>query len=82
MAICLWSGYFFGGLEWVKKNFELVVVAIIFISVLPMIVEFFLAWRQRMVLAQNHADHSNSNDQGTGNLSAASIVSTIRLRQA
>jgi hypothetical protein len=29
-----------------------VMVAIIFISVLPMVVEFFLAWRQRRILAR------------------------------
>jgi membrane-associated protein len=46
VAICLGSGYYFGGLEWVKENFELVVVAIILISVLPMAVEFYLAWRR------------------------------------
>jgi membrane-associated protein len=52
VAICLESGYLFGGLEWVTKHFELVVLAIVFISVLPMVVEFFLAWRQRAVLAK------------------------------
>lgn len=52
VAICLGSGYFFGGLPWVTKHFELVVVAIVIISVLPMVVEFLLAWRQRVVLAK------------------------------
>jgi membrane-associated protein len=52
VAICLWSGYFFGELPWVKQHFELVVLAIVFISVLPMIVEFFLARRQRRMLAK------------------------------
>jgi membrane-associated protein len=52
VAICLSSGYWFGGLEWVTKHFELVVIAIVFISVLPMAVEFLLAWRQRVVLAK------------------------------
>jgi membrane-associated protein len=52
VAICLGSGYCFGGLEWVTKHFELVVVAIVLISVLPMVVEFLLAWRQRVVLAK------------------------------
>jgi membrane-associated protein len=47
VAICLWSGYYFGGLEWVKNNFELVVLAIIVISVLPMVVEFLMARRRR-----------------------------------
>lgn len=32
------SGYLFGQIEWVKKNFEAVVLLIIFLSVLPMIV--------------------------------------------
>jgi membrane-associated protein len=52
VAICLESGYLFGELPWVKQHFELVVLAIVFVSVLPMIVEFLLAWRQRMVLAK------------------------------
>ncbi|HTU17588.1 MAG TPA: VTT domain-containing protein [Gemmataceae bacterium] len=52
VAICLWSGYLFGELPWVKQHFELVVLAIVFVSVLPMVVEFLLAWRQRVVLAK------------------------------
>jgi membrane-associated protein len=35
------AGYFFGGFEAVKKHFELVVLAIIGISVLPMVVHYF-----------------------------------------
>ena len=40
VAICVFAGYFFGNLEIVKKNFSLVIIAIVLISVLPMIVEF------------------------------------------
>ncbi len=40
VAICVFAGYFFGGMEVVKKNFELVILAIIFISVLPIIIEY------------------------------------------
>ena len=43
---CVMAGYFFGGIAWVKERFELVVLAIIFVSVLPMAVEFFLEWRK------------------------------------
>jgi len=53
VAICLWSGYYFGQLPWVKQHFELVVIAIVFVSVLPMVVEFLLAWRQRVLLRRN-----------------------------
>jgi membrane-associated protein len=50
VAICLFSGYFFGQVPWVKNNFELVVLAIVFISVLPMVVEFLLARRRAAIL--------------------------------
>ena len=35
------AGYFFGNIPAVKKNFELVIIAIIFVSVLPMVVGYF-----------------------------------------
>jgi len=37
-------GYFFGNIPFVQQNFELVIIAIIFISVVPMFVE---AWKAR-----------------------------------
>ncbi len=37
------AGYFFGGLDFVKENFELVIFGIIGISVLPIVVEFVRA---------------------------------------
>lgn len=46
VLVCVGAGYFFGNFEIVKKNFELVVLAIIAISILPMVVEFFLARRR------------------------------------
>ena len=39
-AICVFAGYFFGGLPVVKNNFSLVVLAIIFVSILPMIIGY------------------------------------------
>jgi len=41
--IFVWLGYFFGNLPFVKKNFEIAILAIIFISVLPMLFEFVKA---------------------------------------
>jgi membrane-associated protein len=46
VLICVLSGYFVGQNELVKKHFELVLIAIVLISVMPMVVEFLLAWRR------------------------------------
>jgi membrane-associated protein len=45
IAVFVYGGYFFGNLPLVKNNFTLVIMAIIFISILPGIFEFI---RQRM----------------------------------
>jgi membrane-associated protein len=37
--VCLFSGFFFGNLPVVKNNFSLVILAIIFISILPAVFE-------------------------------------------
>ena len=39
VAVCLFAGYFFGNLPFVKANFSVVILAIIAISVLPAVVE-------------------------------------------
>jgi len=44
IALFILGGYFFGNIPTVKHNFTLVILAIIFISILPGIIEFF---RQR-----------------------------------
>jgi len=38
--IFLWAGYFFGNIPAVKRNFSLVIFAIIFVSLLPPIYGF------------------------------------------
>jgi len=40
VAVCLFAGYYFGNLPFVRKNFSVVVLAIIVISVLPAVVEY------------------------------------------
>ena len=47
VALLVPCGWFFGNLPWVKKNFELVVLGIIFVSVLPMLIEILREWRRR-----------------------------------
>ena len=44
IAIFIFGGFFFGNLSFVKSNFEMVILAIIAISILPGVIEFF---RQR-----------------------------------
>jgi membrane-associated protein len=47
VGTCVGAGYLFGNIEVVKKNFELVVIGIIFVSILPMIIEFIRHQRAR-----------------------------------
>jgi membrane-associated protein len=60
VTLCLTAGYFFGGLDVVKQNFEVVIVAIVAVSVLPMAVEFLLAWRKKRAAKAAGADAASS----------------------
>ena len=46
VVVCVGAGYLFGAIPIVKDNFELVVIGIIFVSILPMIIEAFRHWQQ------------------------------------
>ena len=46
VLICIVAGYYFGRIEFVQKRFELVIVAIVVISVLPMGFEFLRTRRE------------------------------------
>lgn len=39
IAVCIFGGYLFGNIPFVKKNFTLVILGIIFVSILPGIIE-------------------------------------------
>jgi membrane-associated protein len=39
-ALFIFAGYFFGNTEFVKRNFEFVIIAIIAISLVPMVIEY------------------------------------------
>jgi membrane-associated protein len=43
VAILLYGGYWFGGLKFVKEHFAIVELAIIILSVMPMVIEFLRA---------------------------------------
>lgn len=47
VVICTLAGYFFGNLPFVKNNFSLVVLAIIFISILPGVFEYLRHRREK-----------------------------------
>ena len=47
VVIGVYAGYLFGGLEIVKKNFSLIIIAIVFISLLPAAFEYWRAKRQK-----------------------------------
>ena len=46
VVLCTAAGYFFGNIEAVKKNFELVVIGIVLVSVLPLAWEWWAARRR------------------------------------
>jgi len=46
VVICAGAGYLFGNIPVVKENFELVVIGIIVVSVLPIAFEVIKSWRQ------------------------------------
>lgn len=46
VLICVFAGYFFGNIPLVKKNFELVVLGIVLISILPIVIEVWKARKQ------------------------------------
>ncbi len=45
VGICVGAGVAFGNIPFVKKNFELVIIGIVIVSVMPMVVEFYRGWR-------------------------------------
>jgi membrane-associated protein len=55
VAICLFAGYLFGNIPIVKKNFSVVILAIVFISILPPIIEYL---RNRYKARKKLADDS------------------------
>jgi len=44
VLICVMAGYFFGNIPLVKRNFELVILAIVLISILPILIEL---WKEK-----------------------------------
>jgi membrane-associated protein len=49
VMICLFSGYLLGNIGWVKKNFEVILIAIILISIMPPVLEYLLSRRRGVI---------------------------------
>jgi membrane-associated protein len=47
VGIFIWAGYFFGQLPFVAENFELVALAVVLLSVLPIVWEYIMARRKK-----------------------------------
>jgi len=45
VGVCIGAGWYFGNIEWVKKNFEAVIVAIIVVSLIPVAIELLIQRR-------------------------------------
>jgi membrane-associated protein len=52
IAIFVFGGYYFGNISVVKRNFTLVIIAIIIISILPGVIEYLRQRRQRQSLEE------------------------------
>jgi membrane-associated protein len=46
VGVCVMAGYLFGAIPIVKENFELVIVGIIAVSLLPMAAAAYQRWRE------------------------------------
>ncbi len=49
VVVFTFAGYFFGNIPFVRKNFEYVIIAIILVSLLPMVVEWWKARRESKI---------------------------------
>lgn len=45
VGLFVWGGYFFGNVPTVRKNFSLVILAILILSVMPMVIQGVKSWR-------------------------------------
>jgi membrane-associated protein len=52
VGIFLYAGYFFGNIPSVRKNFTLLILAILVVSVLPIFYEVWKAYRQKKIAVE------------------------------
>jgi membrane-associated protein len=59
VLIFVYSGFFFGNLPMVKRNFSFIIIAIIIISVIPVFIEFIKHWKEK---TNNETEGHSKND--------------------
>lgn len=47
VGLCVGAGYLFGNVPIVKENFEIVIIGIVLVSVLPIAIGYLKSWKQR-----------------------------------
>ncbi|BAP56949.1 hypothetical protein THII_2652 [Thioploca ingrica] len=63
VTLLLYAGYFFGNVPIVKKNFSLVILIIIILSLMPAVIEF---WRQRRLQPVGNSPATKETNQARG----------------
>ncbi len=56
-----YAGYFFGGLPFIQEHFHIMVVGIVFVSLIPMIIEF-INYRRSLHLSRKQMEHATYKD--------------------
>ncbi|HSA84007.1 MAG TPA: DedA family protein [Patescibacteria group bacterium] len=56
------AGYFFGGMQFIKDHFEVAVIGVIFVSLLPMIIEYIKAKRDAQAVTKSQMKHATYED--------------------
>jgi membrane-associated protein len=52
------AGYYFGGLQFIKDHFEVAVLGVIFVSLLPMVLEYIKAKQETRKLTKSELEHA------------------------
>ena len=63
VGLCMGAGVLFGQIPWVKKNFEVVILGVIFISILPLIYEFVVSYSTQKKTTHDATDSNALNSE-------------------
>ncbi len=61
VTLFTYAGYFFGGMEFIQHNFHYAVVGIIFVSLIPMVIEF-INYKKKPKMTKTQMEHATYKD--------------------